>query len=291
MDLKKVREFAGPVSLEDMKYVDYYIGEHMGIFIPNGGLFEYSLEPHRLPAYLFAFMYHENAFVSIDNRLISFKPGGLLCISPMVEHYEVPTDLQSRYCAVNIQKEHIEALYTKHTGKCIPEFRGEYYELSHEIPELVKNYIYEHTQKSLGYETICSSLENIIVRKILRCIVGEKMELRGLNMRFEVENAVQYMYQRMHHKITLDDLANASQMSVSRFSFIFKEQLGSSPMEYLNDLRIERSRRMLLFGNKSILEISQECGFGSTSYFTTRFSKKLGCTPSAYRQQYMIKII
>ncbi len=289
MDFNKVREFAGPVSPEDMKYVDYYIGEHMGIFIPNGGLFEYALEPHRLPAYLFGFMYHERAFISIDNRLISLKPGGLICISPMIEHYEVPTDLQSRYCVVNIRKEHIEALYTKHTGKCIPKFRGEYYELTHEIPELVKNYIYEHTQKRLGYETICSSLENIIVEKILRCILGEKLELRGLNVRFEVEKAVQYMYHHMHHKIALEDLANDSQMSVSRFSFIFKEQLCLSPMEYLNDLRLERARRMLLLGNKSILEISQECGFGSTSYFTTRFSKKLGCTPSSYRQQLKTK--
>ncbi len=289
MDFNKVREFAGPVSPEDMKYVDYYIGEHMGIFIPNGGLFEYALEPHRLPVYVFAFMYHENGFVSIDNRLISFKQGGLLCISPMVERYEVPTDLQSRYCAVNIRKEHIEVLYKKHTGKCIPEFRGEYYELTHEIPELVKNYIYEHTQRRLGYESICSSLETIIINMILRCIIGEKIELIGLNVRFEVEKAVQYMYQNMHHKITLDDLANASQMSVSRFSFIFKEQLGLSPMEYLNDLRLERARKMLLLGNKSILEISQECGFGSTSYFTTRFSKKLGCTPSSYRQRLKTK--
>ncbi|MBE0451974.1 MAG: helix-turn-helix domain-containing protein [Clostridia bacterium] len=47
-------------------------------------------------------------------------------------------------------------------------------------------------------------------------------------------------------------------------------------MDYLSDLRLERTRRMLLLGNKSILETSQECGFGSTSYFTTRFSKKFG---------------
>ncbi len=289
MDFKRVREFAGSVSPEDLKYVDYYIGEHMGIFIPNGGLFEYALEPHRLPAYVFAYMYHEHGYVSIDNRLISFKPGGLLCISPTVERYEVPMDLQSRYCAVNIRKEHIEALYTEYTGKCIPEFRGEYYELTHEIPELVKNYIYEYTQKRLGYETICSSLENIIIKKILRCIIGEKIELKGLNVRFEVEKAVQFMYQNMHNKITLDDLANASQMSISRFSFIFKEQLGASPMEYLNDLRLERARRMLLLGDKNILEISQECGFGSTSYFTTRFNKKFSCTPSSYRQQHKTK--
>jgi AraC-like DNA-binding protein len=286
MDFEKVREFAGPILPEDMKYVDHYIGEHMGIFIPNGGFFEHALEPHRHPAYQFAFMYHERAFVSIENRLISLEPGSLLCISPMVEHYEVPTDLQSRYCAVNIRREHIEELYNKYTGKCIPDFRGEYYELTHEIPELVKSYVYEHTQKRLGYEAVCSSLEKIIIQKILRSIVGEKLELRGLNVRIEVEKAVQYMYQHMHHKIALEDLANDSQMSISRFSFIFKEQLGSPPMDYLNDLRLERARMMLLLGNKSILEISQECGFGSTSYFTTRFSRKFSCTPSLYRQQH-----
>ncbi len=289
MTFEKVKLFAGEVTEDDMKYVDYYIGENMGIFIPNGGLFEYALDPHTLPAYMFAFMYHERAYVCIDSRMIPLKPGGLLSVSPNVEHYEVPMDMQSRYCAVNIRPDYLATLFKNFTGKTIPEYRGEYNKLISDLPELVNKYIYEYEQKDLGYESICLSLENIIIQKILRSLIGNQQQKAEIHVRHEIEKSVQYMYHHLHRKIKLDDLAKDIGMSVSQFSKVFKDELGTSPMDYLNEIRLERAKRMLLIDKASIIQISQECGFGSTSYFTSRFKLKYRVSPSEYRKRNRVK--
>jgi len=290
MEFSKVQEFAGPLDREALKYVDYYIGENMGIFIPNGGIFEYALDPHALPSYMFAFMYHERAYVCIDDVMIPLKPGGLLSVSPGVEHYEVPMDSQSRYVCVNIRPSYFDKLYKDYTGEEIPEYRGEYNTLLQDLPELIKSYIYEYEHQALGVETVCLALENLIIHKILRSLVGKKENRVGLNIRFEIEKSVQYMYHHMHDKIKVADLAKDVEMSSSQYSKVFKEEMNITPMEYLNDIRLERSKSMLLGGNMNILKVSIECGFTSTSYFTQKFKEKYNLTPSEYRNQHEVKV-
>lgn len=286
MDFKKVQRFSGPLTEDDLKLVDYYIGENIGIFIPNGGLFEYALDPHKLPSYMFAFMFHERAYVCIDEKLIPLRPGGLLAVSPGVEHYEVPLDIQSRYVCVNIDHSYLENLYKKYTDNDIPEYRGEYYEYIEDLYDLIKSYIYEYEQRDIGYEEVCLSIENIIINKILRSIVGKSRKKIALKVRKEVEKSIQYMYHHLHGKIKLEDLCDDVGMSVSQYSKVFKEEIGMSPMEYLSDIRLERSRRLILLDNTKISEVAGSCGFSSVSYFTQKFREKYKLSPSEFKKIY-----
>ena len=68
------------------------------------------------------------------------------------------------------------------------------------------------------------------------------------------------------------------------FVLNFKSETGKAPMEYVQDLRLERARKLLLAGDKTMTEIALDCGFGSPSYLSACFQKKYKMTPKEYRK-------
>jgi len=286
MNFSKVQSFFGNITEKELKLVDTYIGDRIGIFIPNGGIFEYATGQHDLPSYLFCVNGHSSSYMSIDDRLYPMKAGQLLAISPSVPHYEVPVDMQSRYYAICIEETYFEEVLTKCGGN-IREYRGEHFMMPSNLPYLIKEYVREYDSRQCGYKDVCLSMENIIIHQIIRAITGERTDKNHANLRVEVETAIDYMYQNLHNKILLSDVAMDVQMSVSQFSKVFKEIMGTSPMEYLNDIRLERAKRLLLEDDYTITKITQECGFSSTSYLAARFQKKYLTTPTEYRSRFM----
>ena len=92
-----------------------------------------------------------------------------------------------------------------------------------------------------------------------------------------------YINVNYNKKITLDELAEVSGYSKSRFSHVFSEYMGTTPVKYQNDVRLKMSREMLLSTLQSIGEIALNCGFADQLYFSRLFKKKYGITPTEYR--------
>jgi len=64
----------------------------------------------------------------------------------------------------------------------------------------------------------------------------------------------------------------------------FRQQVGLSPVQYTNKLRIEKSKEMLQGSNENILNIALASGFGSLSTFYAIFKKQVGVTPKEFRK-------
>lgn len=82
---------------------------------------------------------------------------------------------------------------------------------------------------------------------------------------------------------TIQRMADCVGLSKSRFSYIYKSLFGSTPMNDLLDLRLEKAMHMLQTTNVSIAEISAVCGFKSEFYFSSFFKKRVGISPVHYR--------
>ncbi len=100
-----------------------------------------------------------------------------------------------------------------------------------------------------------------------------------------LSKAVSFIRTNYMHKITLDDVADHIYLSPSYLSRIFKEEMKTSFNSYLNAVRIEKSKILLLSEQLSIVEIAELVGFFDQSYFNKVFKKTTGTTPKKFREQ------
>ena len=97
-----------------------------------------------------------------------------------------------------------------------------------------------------------------------------------------VQSAINYIENHLNKKITLSQLSSAIHLSDSRFSHVFREYTGKAPIQYINDLRIERAENLLVFSEMTVSEIADFLGFDSVYYFSRLFKKIRGVSPTAF---------
>ncbi|MGI6011323.1 MAG: helix-turn-helix domain-containing protein [Ruminococcus sp.] len=82
----------------------------------------------------------------------------------------------------------------------------------------------------------------------------------------------------------MEHLAKIVGLSPAYFSFIFKQETGYSPREYITNIRMSKAKLLLIQTNKSITEIAFEVGYASNASFTNLFTDKVGCSPKTFRK-------
>ena len=92
-----------------------------------------------------------------------------------------------------------------------------------------------------------------------------------------------YININYEQKLSLEKLAELSGYSKSRFSHLFSEVTGTTPMLYQCGVRLQNACEMLTSAEYSIKDIAQCCGFDDALYFCRVFKKRYGISPSKYR--------
>lgn len=95
---------------------------------------------------------------------------------------------------------------------------------------------------------------------------------------------IAYLNEHYTEKITLDDLTDKFFISKSSLNYNFKNALSCTPMDFLLNIRLSAAKKLLLETNKSIQQISSECGFSSPNYFCLIFKKRELVSPAGYRK-------
>lgn len=99
-----------------------------------------------------------------------------------------------------------------------------------------------------------------------------------------VRAAVQYIEQHYREDFTMEQLAAACFISSSTLYHQFKKELRSSPVQFRNEIRIEKAAAQLRSSDLSIQEIALQNGFHSAAYFFEVFKNHSGLTPAEYRK-------
>lgn len=89
----------------------------------------------------------------------------------------------------------------------------------------------------------------------------------------------------MRH-ISLKELADISHLSISALERRFKKHLVKTPKQYINDVRLENARRLLVETQLPIALVADQTGFADASYFSRRFNRKFGVLPSLFRVEF-----
>jgi AraC family transcriptional regulator len=100
-----------------------------------------------------------------------------------------------------------------------------------------------------------------------------------------IRACLEYIYEHLHSRITLEELAKVSGFSVPYLSALFKKEVGESISEYLLSLKIKTAQEMLLNTKHSTKDIGFYLNFCSQSYFIRCFKKITGVTPQEFRHK------
>jgi len=104
-----------------------------------------------------------------------------------------------------------------------------------------------------------------------------------------VQNFLDIINRDPNADIKIGEVAQKLGFSRSYLHTRFRKEVGMSPSDYAQRIRIKRCCQLLVSTSDSITEIAIDCGFGSSQYFSRLFKKYLGTTPSDYRQKMLIR--
>ncbi|MFS0554718.1 helix-turn-helix domain-containing protein [Brevibacillus sp. 179-C9.3 HS] len=105
----------------------------------------------------------------------------------------------------------------------------------------------------------------------------------SLDPRRAVERSIEYVDEHYQDALTVEQLAEEAHVARWRYTQLFKEMTGQIPLDYINHLRINRAKQLLLMTGDRINEIAQNVGFNSEYYFNRRFKQSVGLAPGKYR--------
>jgi AraC-like DNA-binding protein/mannose-6-phosphate isomerase-like protein (cupin superfamily) len=119
--------------------------------------------------------------------------------------------------------------------------------------------------------------------------IPQYREIKKIKESDLVQRSILFMKENLETKIALEDIARAAGYSGSRFAALFMQRTSFSPMEYYNQLRIQRACSYLQFTDHKIKEIAFRLGYYDPFHFSKAFSKEMELTPKEYRKRYQDK--
>ncbi|MDF2670419.1 MAG: hypothetical protein K0R67_2725 [Paenibacillus sp.] len=128
----------------------------------------------------------------------------------------------------------------------------------------------------------------LLVHELLHAVFDQVEE--ESDSRHAIERTAEYIHSRFAEEMTRVSLAGVAGMSEWYFAHLFKKWMGRSPMDYLNDVRMNKAKEKLLLSTSRVRDIAHEVGFADEFYFSRRFKKTVGITPSDYQRQKRNKI-
>lgn len=130
---------------------------------------------------------------------------------------------------------------------------------------------------------------NVRFSEVIWCGAGKEGGTAIVTDRYpEIDEAVAYIHRHIDEPLSLGQLAAYVSYSPYHFVRIFKEKVGLSPVYYISALRLQRAKELLLRTNLSVRDVGLEIGQQSLGTFTTRFTERVGMTPSEFRNSPLV---
>ena len=101
----------------------------------------------------------------------------------------------------------------------------------------------------------------------------------------QIARAVAYIRANGHRRFDVEETARAACCSASHLHALFQRHLGTSPMDYAAESRLDRAMLLLMESNGPISAIALETGHADQSVLTRSMTRRRGLTPAEYRRR------
>ena len=147
-------------------------------------------------------------------------------------------------------------------------------------PTLIKNII-KNKQR-----TFCDKVESRgIVYQLMARFLKDAQPKTEINDD-RIQKVLSYIRKNIYKTIDIDSLAAISCLSKDHFIRLFKKEINNTPLQYINQKKIEKAQLILITDSMPIKNISYLLAYEDHSYFNRLFKKLTGVTPQQYRDRY-----
>lgn len=119
----------------------------------------------------------------------------------------------------------------------------------------------------------------ILLRKLAKCTPDTSYDER-------ISSIINYINKHFSEIHYIEQIAEQMHVSKHHLCRVFKNSMGITLIDYLNNIKIKNACNFLESSDKDMLEISQLCGFHSSAYFSNVFKSITGCSPLKYRREH-----
>jgi AraC family transcriptional regulator len=127
-------------------------------------------------------------------------------------------------------------------------------------------------------------------RTEMGCMPLDALRKEGLSPS-QFRRVLAFINERISRTVTLSDLAREAGLSAAYFSQRFKSSTGTSPHQYLMQLRICKAKKLLEESESPVIDIAAECGFQTQQHFARIFRRHTMRTPTEYRRQSQLSVL
>ena len=184
-----------------------------------------------------------------------------------------------------IEKEYFESQFLLYQDK-IPEYKGHQFLICHDVLKMLHLFAFESSKNMKNAKITLGCQTKLLTHWIIRSLLGENYDMRSVSTNERIGRVQTFIELHCGEKISVSDLAKNANMSVSNFNRLFTKEVGASPKNYLNSVRLNKSLNLLRRNDFSVSEIAVQCGFSSLSHFSAAFHKEYNMSPSEYREKY-----
>lgn len=137
-------------------------------------------------------------------------------------------------------------------------------------------------EKDVGYGMQLS----ILCQQLVQALFLEQRFPADRNSAFKrLDCAVDYIRRNYARKIRIQELCTCVNLNESNTIKLFKSKLGRTPVDYINQVRVNKAKELLLRTDLNIKEIAWQTGFSDEFYFSRVFKKLEGQSPRHFKQQ------
>jgi len=241
------------------------------------GYYNHRYGPHTLDTYLLVFVQEGSARFRIREREVRVEKNTFYVMFPQGDMAYV-TDPESPWSIqwIVAEGEQLEMLLQ------LLQITREDPVLPIRKPDRLKM-IYDDLFEKVNRIDLAAKMECLSLLYDLFSLLAQERTAASKNP--HVCRALEYIHANYARELNVQELAEQAHLNSNYFTKLFRQEMGITPIRYIQTLRFEKAQHLLKYTHLTVSEVARQVGIDDTLYFSRGFKAFCGCSPSDYRKK------
>ena len=216
--------------------------------------------------------------VTVDNRNFDLRAGEALLIFPhQFHHFHSPKSPSIRWLFLTFELNQVEA---------IAALRNRVNPLSEGCHHFLTRLVTLYQEKEAAHKetaTAVSMLTSLVLLELMQQ-EGRASSRTTMARPSVIDQINRYIWDNFDKDLKLSDLAERFPYSESHLRLLFRKRMGMSLGTYIQKVKMNRARSLLVNSGLNVSQVAQACGYDSLYSFSRAFKKSTGLSPLAYKK-------